>query len=39
MVLGSESDGFRGFGIESLVPVVISPLWKLDPVGWIARSR
>ena len=39
IVLGFESDRFQGFGTESLVPVFVNPLWKLDPISWISRSR
>ena len=39
IVLGDEGDRFQGFGTESLVPVVVNPLWKLDPILRIAHSR
>ena len=38
-ILRAERNRLQAFEIKLLAPVIIAPLWNLDPIGWKGRGR
>lgn len=34
MILRAERNRVQAFEVKLLAPVIIAPLWNLDPIGW-----